>query len=94
MIAARGGIDRLGLPDLTIQMMVWYDALMAAESGTKPYFSDIMSDLAKKGIASFNPQEAVMVANVSSPQRYDHPGYSTEHSIDAKPPPRLVELAE
>ncbi|KAH9832423.1 hypothetical protein Tdes44962_MAKER02087 [Teratosphaeria destructans] len=75
MIAMRGGVERLGLPAITLQLMVWYDALMAAESGTTAYFADLPDRLDLK---SFAPNEAVQVTNESSPHRNKHPGYDQE----------------
>ncbi|KAI7362914.1 hypothetical protein KC336_g21635, partial [Hortaea werneckii] len=74
MIAMRGGIEKLGFPVITLQLMTWYDALMAAESGTIAYFKDVPKKLA---IASYTEEEAVRVTNESSPHRNKHPGYGT-----------------
>ncbi|KAI7618216.1 hypothetical protein KC343_g9181 [Hortaea werneckii] len=74
MIAMRGGIEKLGFPVITLQLMTWYDALMAAESGTVAYFKDVPKKLA---IASYTEEEAVRVTNESSPHRNKHPGYGT-----------------
>jgi len=68
----RGGIETLGLPAITLQLMVWYDALMAAESGTIAYFAELPKRLS---LQSYRPDEAVRVTNESSPHRYRHPGY-------------------
>lgn len=72
MIALRGGVEKLGLPTITLQLMVWYDALMAAESKTEPYFRDVPRKMA---VQSFSNEEAVRVTNLSSPRRHLHPGY-------------------
>ncbi|KAK4549179.1 hypothetical protein LTR36_007637 [Oleoguttula mirabilis] len=77
MIAMRGGIEKLGLPNITLQLMTWYDAFMAAEMGTTAYFAHLPKKL---GLSSFSNEEAVKVTNVSSPQRYRHPGYGTAQS--------------
>lgn len=74
MIAMRGGIERLGLPPITLQLMTWYDALMAAESGTVAYFKDVPRKMA---LVSYTREEAVRVTDVSSPHRSRHPGYGT-----------------
>ncbi|KAM3419036.1 hypothetical protein BST61_g4991 [Cercospora zeina] len=72
MINMRGGLANLGLPATTIQLIVWLDALMSAETGTTPYFADVPK---KVGIQSYTPQEAIHVTNFSSPHRTAHPGY-------------------
>lgn len=72
MIAMRGGVQNLGLPPITLQLMVWYDALMAAESGTPAYFADLPKNLS---LQPFLPDEAVRVLDASSPRRHRHPGY-------------------
>lgn len=81
MIAMRGGIEKLGLPAITLQLMTWYDALMAAESGTPAYFADLPKKMA---LPSFSNEEAVRVTNVSSPHRDRHPGYGTMRSPELK----------
>ena len=64
-----------GLPSTTVQLIVWTDALMSAETGTRPFFSDVPKQIA---IQSYTPQEAVHVTNFSSPNRTQHPGYDKE----------------
>lgn len=83
MIAMRGGIEKLGLPSITLQLMTWYDALMAAEMGTTAYFADLPKKMA---LQSYSNEEAVRVTNESSPHRYRHPGYGTMKS------PKLIEM--
>lgn len=72
MINMRGGLANLGLPHTTIQLIVWLDALMSAETKTTPYFADVPRQV---GIHSYTPEEAVHVTNFSSPHRTAHPGY-------------------
>ncbi|USW47911.1 hypothetical protein Slin15195_G012300 [Septoria linicola] len=72
MINMRGGLANLGLPTTTIQLIVWLDALMSAETDTTPYFADVPRQV---GIHSYTPQEAIHVTNYSSPNRTAHPGY-------------------
>ena len=74
MIAMRGGVGNLGLPVTTLQLMVWYDALMAAEAGTDTYFADLPKKL---GFPGFSKDEAISVTKLSSPQRHKHPGYGS-----------------
>lgn len=81
MIALRGGVEALGLPSITLQLMTWYDTLMAAETGTVAYFKDVPKKLA---LQSFTNEEAVRVTNESSPHRYRHPGYGTTNSDPGK----------
>ncbi|KAK5126329.1 hypothetical protein LTR85_010565 [Meristemomyces frigidus] len=83
MIALRGGIEKLGLPSITLQLMTWYDRLMAAEMGTTAYFADLPEKMA---LQSYSNEEAVRVTNESSPHRYRHPGYGTMES------PKLSEV--
>ncbi|KAK3113755.1 hypothetical protein LTR53_008620 [Teratosphaeriaceae sp. CCFEE 6253] len=75
MIALRGGIQQLGLPNVTIQLMVWYDAYMAAETNTQAYFADLPSKL---GVQSFSQEEAVRVTDAAAPRRHLHPGYERQ----------------
>lgn len=75
MINMRGGLANLGLPSTTVQLIVWTDALMSAETKTEPYFADVPKQIA---IQSYTPQEAVYVTNFSSPNRTQHPGYDRE----------------
>ena len=75
MIAMRGGIEALGLPLITLQLMTWYDALMAAESGTTAYFAGLPERMA---LYSYSGEEAVRISNVASPLRHRHPGYGPE----------------
>lgn len=69
MINLRGGLMNLELPSTTVQLILWTDALLSAESGTQPYFSDV------KHSKSYSPQEAMHVTNYCSPKRKEHPGY-------------------
>ncbi|GIZ40212.1 hypothetical protein CKM354_000356200 [Cercospora kikuchii] len=75
MINMRGGLANLGLPATTIQLIVWLDALMSAETGTTPYFAEVPKQV---GIQSYTPQEAIHVTNFSSPHRTAHPGYDNK----------------
>ncbi|KAK3115004.1 hypothetical protein LTR53_006089 [Teratosphaeriaceae sp. CCFEE 6253] len=75
MIALRGGIQQLGLPNVTIQLMVWYDAYMAAETNTQAYFADLPCKL---GVQSFSQEEAVRVTDAAAPRRHLHPGYERQ----------------
>ncbi|KXT02706.1 hypothetical protein AC578_5424 [Pseudocercospora eumusae] len=75
MIEMRGGLANLGLPSTTVQLIVWTDSLLAAETGSQPYFADVAQRLA---IPSYTPQEAMRVTNFSSPNRTQHPGYDKE----------------
>ena len=74
MIAMRGGVENLGLPPITIQLMVWYDALMAAEAGTIAYFAELPRKLC---LPSYSNNEAIRVTQTSSPYRHNHPGYGS-----------------
>ena len=69
-----GGVENLGLPVTTLQLMVWYDTLMAAEAGTNAYFADLPKTM---GFPSFSKAEAIRVTQMSSPQRHNHPGYGS-----------------
>lgn len=75
MIAMRGGVENLGLPVTTLQLMIWYDQLMASESDTPAYFADVPR---RMGLQSFSHEEAISVTNTASPQRHQHPGYGQE----------------
>ncbi|KAF2211515.1 hypothetical protein CERZMDRAFT_106440 [Cercospora zeae-maydis SCOH1-5] len=81
MINMRGGLANLGLPATTIQLIVWLDALMSAETGTTPYFADVPKQV---GIQSYTPQEAIHVTNFSSPHRNAHPGYDNKTASISK----------
>ncbi|CAK4032579.1 Hypothetical predicted protein [Lecanosticta acicola] len=72
MISLRGGLANMGLPNTTVQLIVWTDALLSAEAGTEPYFADVPRQLA---IRSYSAQEAMHVTNHCSPKRLEHPGY-------------------
>jgi hypothetical protein len=76
MVNMRGGLANLGLPATTIQLIVWTDALMSAETGTTPYFADVPRQMAR--IHSYTPEEAMYVTNFSSPRRTAHPGYDKQ----------------
>lgn len=73
MIKMRGGLVNMGLPVTTIQLVVWTDALMSAETGTTPYLADVPRQIA--AIKAYTPEEAMYVTSFSSPHRQAHPGY-------------------
>jgi hypothetical protein len=73
MIALRGGVDNLGLPRIVLQMMVWYDAFMSAESKTPRLFAELPSRLA---VPSFTSKEAMAVTDAANPNRHRHPRYN------------------
>ncbi|WPH01523.1 Hypothetical protein R9X50_00436900 [Acrodontium crateriforme] len=82
MIALRGGIFKMGLPPIVMQIMVWYDKLMAAEGNNVAYFSYIPEILK---IPGYDDAEATAVTNYSSPSRYKHPGYASLQELDELP---------
>ena len=81
MISLRGGLERLGFPTHTIKLMVWYDAYMAAESGTPPYFSDVPHRLRDRNIPTFSQEEAIRVTDEANPKRHLHPGYGDAQEV-------------
>lgn len=88
MIAIRGGVEALQLPRIVIHLMCWYDAYMAAESGTRAYFVDLPTRL--KGVNAFSKQEAVRVTDLASPNRRMHPRFGVETTVTASPPSGMV----
>ncbi|WPH01332.1 Hypothetical protein R9X50_00417200 [Acrodontium crateriforme] len=75
MIAMRGGLEAVGMPDSVLHMMAWSDAIMAAESSTPSNFTEYSDYLARRGIYRFAPAEAINATAIVSPQRHKHPGY-------------------
>jgi hypothetical protein len=69
MISLRGGIDTLRLPAIVMKVMLWFDAFMAAESGTRPYFTELPEHLKRSGVRPLSAEEAVRVADGVSPLR-------------------------
>lgn len=80
MIELRGGIFKCALPYFTLQVMIWYDKLMAAEAGNVAYFEYLPALM--KQVHSYSDSEAINVTNTSSPARSNHPGYGAPDEDD------------
>ncbi|GIZ47560.1 hypothetical protein CKM354_001064800 [Cercospora kikuchii] len=80
MIQLRGGILECKLPYFTLQVMIWYDKLMAAEAGNAAYFEYLPALM--KQVHSYSDAEAINVTNTSSPARSNHPGYGVPDEND------------
>ncbi|WPB06262.1 uncharacterized protein RHO25_010919 [Cercospora beticola] len=80
MIQLRGGILKCNLPYFTLQVMIWYDKLMAAEAGNAAYFEYLPALLQE--VHSYSDAEAINVTNTSSPARSKHPGYGVPDEND------------
>ncbi|KAM3417426.1 hypothetical protein BST61_g5672 [Cercospora zeina] len=80
MIQLRGGILQCDLPSFTLQVMIWYDKLMAAEAGNTAYFEYLPALMNQ--VHSYNDAEAINVTNTSSPARAKHPGYGIPDEDD------------
>jgi hypothetical protein len=91
MISLRGGIDTLGLPAIAMKVMLWFDVFMAAESGTRPFFTELPERLKRSGVQPLSAEEAVRVADGVSPLRHNIQSDMEKYELDDV---RITEVIE